>query len=55
MFLKNEVNEMTAEKLPNKGNRLTNGSVASGLRKRPQMEQIADYLNFGQEKVQFPD
>ena len=51
MSLKHEVNEMIAGKLPAKGNRLKNGIVTSGLRKRPQMEQIVDYLNFGQEKA----
>ena len=55
MSLKHEVNEMIAEKIPGKGNQLKNGIVASGLRKRPQMEQVVDYLNFGQEKAQFPD
>jgi hypothetical protein len=50
MSLKHEVNEMIAGKLPSKGNRLKNGIVASGLRQRPQMEQIVKYLNFGQEK-----
>ena len=55
MSLKHEVNEMIAGKLPAKGNRLKNGIVASGLRQRPQMEQIVDYLNFGQEKMQIPN
>ena len=55
MSLKHEVNEMIAGKLPSKGTRLKNGIVASGLRQRPQMEQIVDYLNFGQEKMKVPD
>ena len=55
MSLKREVNEMIAEKLPAKGNRLKNGISATGLHKRPQMEQIVNYLNFGQETVRFPD
>ena len=55
MSLKHEVNEMISGKLPAKGNRLKNGIVASGLRQRPQMQQIVDYLNFGQEKMQVPD
>ena len=55
MSLKREVNEMIAEKMPAKGNQFKNGIVAPGLRKRPQMEQIADYFIFGQEKAQFPD
>ncbi len=50
MSLKREVNDMFAEKLPAKGDHLKNGIVASGLRKRSQMEQLVDYLNFGQEK-----
>ncbi len=55
MSLKREVNEIIAEKLPAKGDQLNSGIAASGLRERPQVEQIVDYLNFGQEKVQFPD
>ena len=55
MSLKHKVSEMIAGKLPAKGNRLNNGIVASGLRQRPQMQQIVDYLNFGQEKMQVPD
>ncbi len=51
MSLKHEVNEMMADKLPAKGNQLKNGIVASGVRKRLQMERIVDYLNFGQEKA----
>ena len=41
---------MISEKLPPKGS--TNGA---GLRKRPQFEQIANYLNYGQETVEYPD
>ena len=55
MSLKHEVNEMIAGKLPSKGNRLKNGIVTSGLRQRPQMEQIVNYLNFGQEKMKVLD
>ena len=55
MSLKHEVNEMIAQKLPAKGNRLKNGINATGLHKRPHMEHIFDYLNFGQETVRFPD
>ena len=55
MSLKHEVNEMIAGELPAKGNRLKNDIATTGLCKRPQMEQIVDYLNFGQEKAQFPD
>ena len=41
---------MIAEKLPSK-------SIANttGLRKRPQFEQLVNYLNFGQETVVYPD
>ncbi len=45
--IEREVNEIIAEILTAKGNRFKNGIVASGLRKRPQMEQIVDYLDFG--------
>ncbi len=55
MSLKHQVNEMIAGKLPAKGNRHKNGIVTLGLRQRPQVEQIVDYLHFGQEKAQFPD
>ncbi len=55
MSLKHEVNEMIAGNLPSKGNRLKNGIVASGLRQRPQMEQIVKHLNIGQEKMKVPD
>ena len=55
MSLKHKVSEMIAGKLPAKGSRLNNGIVASGLRQRPQLQQIVDYLNFGQEKMQVPD
>ena len=55
MSLKHEVNQTIAQKLPAKGNRLKSGTNAAGLHKRPQIEQIANYLNFGQETVRFPD
>ena len=45
---------MITEKLPQKG-RLNNGIVYSGLHKRPQMEQLVDYLVNGQERMNFPD
>ena len=41
MSLRRNTSEMIAEKLPPKVS--TNGA---GLRKRPQFEQIANYLNF---------
>ena len=45
---------MITEKLPQKG-RLNKGIVYSGLHKRPQMEQLVDYLVNGQEHTNFPD
>ncbi len=54
MSLKRNVDEMISEKLPNKGQK-NKGIVYSGLHKRPQMEQIVDYLVNGQERVNFPD
>ena len=41
---------MIAEKLPPKGS--TN---SAGLRKRPEFEQIVNYINYGQETVMYPD
>ncbi len=46
---------MIAEKLPAKGNRLKKGISPTGLHERPQMEQIVNHLNFGQETVRFPE
>ena len=54
MSLKRNVDEMITENLPQKG-RLNKGIVYSGLHKRPQMEQLVDYLVNGQERVNFPD
>ena len=54
MSLKRNVDEMITEKLPQKG-RINKGIVYSGLHKRPQMEQIVDYLVNGQERTNFPD
>ena len=45
---------MITEQLPPKG-RLNKGIVYSGLHKRPQMEQLVDYLVTGQERMNFPD
>ena len=45
---------MITEQLPPKG-RLNKGIVYSGLHKRPQMEQLVDYLVNGQERMNFPD
>ena len=53
MSLRQNIPEMIAEKLPQKGKR---GRIDdTGLRKRPQMEQIVSYLEGGQESVAFPD
>ena len=41
---------MMAEKLPQK-----RSTVGSGLRKRPQFEQIVNYIANGQEKITYPD
>ena len=55
MSLRHNIPEMIAEKLPARGNRIKQGIDHTGLRKRPQMEQIVDYLENGQERVKFPD
>ena len=53
MSIKHKVLEMIAEKLPPKGNR---GRIDdTGLRERPQLEQIMNYLNYGQENITYPD
>ena len=52
MSLKRKVSELAARKLPAKGN---SAGEKSGLRPRPQFEQIVDYLANGQERVNFPD
>ena len=57
MSLRHNIPEMTAEvfaeKLPQKGKP---GKIDdTGLRKRPQFEQIVNYLDYGQENVVFPD
>jgi hypothetical protein len=51
MSLRHNVPEMIAENLPGKRVRIDD----TGLRKRPQMEQIVNYLESGQERVNFPD
>ncbi len=62
MSLKRNVNEMLKKRLSEKGNRSSrtpgerNHAVDhTGLHKRPQMEQIVDYLANGQEHTKFPD
>ena len=52
MSLKRKVSELAAQKMPAKGN---SAGERSGLRPRPQFEQIVDYLANGQERVQYPD
>ena len=52
MSLRNNVSDMIAERLLKKGNRRIDDT---GLRKRPQMEQIVSYLESGQERVVYPD
>jgi hypothetical protein len=55
MSLKRNVDEIIAVKLPVKASKRNQAIVESGLRARPQMEQIVNYLEYGQEKVNFPD
>ena len=43
---------MIAEKLPRKGAARID---TTGLQKRPQFEQILNYLTYGQENIVFPD
>ena len=53
MSLRRNIPEMIAEKMPQKGN---GGRIDdTGLRKRPQFEQIINYLECGQEHVVYPD
>ena len=53
MSIIHNIPEMIAEKLPQKGKigRIDD----TGLRKRPQLEQIMNYLNYGQENITYPD
>ena len=55
MSLKRNVEELVKEKMPAKGYRKNKAIDQTGLHKRPQMEQIIDYLANGQERVKFPD
>ncbi len=55
MSTKHSVNEIIMEKLSEKGNRRNKGIDDAGVHKRPQMMQIAVYLENGQERVSFPD
>ncbi len=47
--------EIVTQGLPVRGNKRSQGIDHTGLRPRPQMEQIVDYLQNGQEHVRFPD
>ena len=55
MSLKRNVNEMVTKTLPEKGNRRNQAIDHTGLHKRPQIEQIVNYLANGQEHTRFPD
>ena len=55
MSLKRNVNEMVKKRLPEKGNRRNQAIDHTGLHKRPQIEQIVNYLANGQEHTKFPD
>ncbi len=46
---------MVKNKLPDKGDRRNRAIDRMGLHKRPQMEQIVNYLANGQEHTKFPD
>ena len=55
MSLKRDVESMIKQKLPAKKERLNREVATSGLRPRPDFEQIVNYLNNGQEHVKYPD
>jgi hypothetical protein len=48
MSLRQTTTKMIAEKLPQK-----RSTVSNGLRKRPQFEQIVNYIANGQETIMF--
>jgi len=52
MSLRHSTPEMIAENLPRKGAARID---TTGLQKRPQFEQILNYLTYGQENIVFPD
>ena len=54
MSLKRNVDDMVKQKLHAKGKR-NQGIDLTGLQKRPQMKQIINYLENGQEKMNYPD
>ncbi len=53
MPLRHNIPDMIAEKLPQKGKRGRIGGT--GLHKRPQFEQIVNYLEYGHDSIVFPD
>ena len=55
MTSKKSVNEIIMKKLPEKGFIKNKGIDDTGLHKRPQMMQIVNYLENGQERVAYPD
>ena len=55
MSLKRNVAQMAKQRLPAKTDSHHSAAQMSGLRPRPQFEQIVDYLANGQDKVNFPD
>ena len=55
MTSKKSVNEIIMKKLPEKGFIKNKGIDDTGLHKRPQMMQIVNYLENGQEKMNYPD
>ena len=55
MSLKRDVEGMVRQKMPSKKERSNGEVVTSGLRKRPDFEQIVNYLSYGQEHVRYPD
>ena len=50
MSLRQNTSQMMAEKLPQK-----RSTTSNGLRKRPQFEQIVNYIANGQETIKYPD
>jgi hypothetical protein len=55
MSQKLDVDGLVKERLPPTKEARNRGVVHSGLRKRPEFEQIVNYLNYGQETVRYPD
>ena len=55
MTSKKSVNDIVMKNLPEKGFIKNKGIDDTGLRKKPQMMQIVNYLENGQEKMTYPD